>query len=96
MSTRWVLVIYPILARTRIAFDKRVSSGASFNRKKTSNYLTRKFEQNDHTSLQCCQNQRIYHLVTGEGHCNMKENRHEFWPGKNHKHFKKGKLHFEY
>ena len=44
LSTRWVLVIYPILARTRVASNKRVSSGASFKCKKTSNYSTCKLE----------------------------------------------------
>ena len=31
LSTRWVLIIYPILARTRVASNKRVWSGASKN-----------------------------------------------------------------
>ena len=44
LSTRWVLVIYPILAHTRVASNKRVLSGASFKCKKTSNYSTHRLE----------------------------------------------------
>ena len=39
-STHWVLAINPVLARTQVAFNKQVSSGASFKCEKTSNYLT--------------------------------------------------------
>ena len=51
LSTRWVLVIYPILAHTRVACNKGVSSGASFKCKKTSNYSTRRFEYIDLTNV---------------------------------------------
>ena len=44
LSTRWVLVIYPILACTGVASNKRVSSGASFRSKTTSNYSTCELE----------------------------------------------------
>ena len=44
LSTRWILVIYPILPRTRVTSNKQVSSGASFECKKTSNYSTCKLQ----------------------------------------------------
>ena len=44
LSTRWVLIIYPLLACTQVASDKRVSSGVSFKCKKTSNYSTHRLE----------------------------------------------------
>ena len=40
LSADWVLVFYPILARTQVASNERVLSGASFKCKKTSNYPT--------------------------------------------------------
>ena len=34
LSTSWVLVIYPLPARTRVAFNKRVLSGGEFKMEK--------------------------------------------------------------